>query len=349
MAQHEISQEVNEKVKKNLLKIFIFTAIMIFAGLTSAYLVQQGDRFWVNISMPDGFKYGTASIIISSLFLFASIYLVKKNNVKVLKLTLFGALIGGILFGYFQFTGFGQLFDKGSVVVSHIMTVDGRYGKHYSLTYEGKNITYNDDQFYLKGEPISEDLHDEIRVLGKELFEGAKTVENVFSLSNYGAKFMLLHKDVPVTYANNKLYENGNVLGDVLYNSLMKFGENLANDRGDFILQGKYGEDFWIYYNGQKLAYENREFTINGKPLSPARKVDLYSQQNSASSFIYVFTGMHLLHWIGGVIALLVVFIRGLKEKYTQSNYLGISLGSIYWHFLGILWLYLYAFLIYIH
>ncbi len=349
MANQELSPEINEKVKKNLLKLFIFTAIMIFAGLTSAYLVMQGDRFWVNVSMPDGFQYGTASIIISSAFLIASIYLVKKNLLKPLKITLFAAFLGAILFGYFQLKGFGQLFDKGSVVVSEIMTVDGRYGKHFSLTYEGKNITYSNDQFYLKGDAISEEIHNEIRIFGKELFDGAMTVENTFTLTDYGAKFMLLHENTPITFSNNKLYENGNVLADEHYNPLMKFGENLMNDRGDFILQGKYGEDFWIYYNGKKLDYENREFSIDGKALSPKLKTDLYSQQNSASSFIYVFTGMHLLHWIGGVIALLVVFIKGLKEKYTQSNYLGISLGSIYWHFLGILWLYLYLFLIYIH
>lgn len=329
--------------------MFIFTVIMIFAGLTSAYLVQQGDRFWVNVSMPSGFKLGTTAIFVSSAFLILALYLIKKGRTALVKVALAGALISGGLFGWFQIDGFTELFSRGNAMKGDIMTIEGRYGKYFSLTYEGKNITFNNDQFYLKGEPISEKIHAEIRQLGSELMDGARTKEREFELSNYGAGLMLFSDETPVTYANNKLMINGNSFPEGKIISLQRFGENMKSDRGDFIMQGKYGKDFWIYYNGEKLDYENRKFSINGKPLSDKLRVDLFKQQNTASSFIYVFTGVHLLHWIGGIIALLVVFIRGLNQKYTSSNYLGISLGAIYWHFLGILWLYLYLFLIYIH
>jgi cytochrome c oxidase subunit III len=349
LAQHELSPEINEKVKKNLLKIFIFTVIMMFAGLTSAYLVMQGDRFWVNVEMPDGFKLGTISIFVSSGFLLLARYFVRKGALRNVKMVLLGALISGSLFGVFQMQGFFDLFASGNAVTGPIMTAEGAYGQYFSLTYEGKNITYDNDQFYLKGEPISKEVHNEIKKLGGELMDGAQSKTKDFDLTNYGATLMLYHEGTPVTYSNNKLMMDGNAFPDIKMISLARFGENMKNDRGDFIMQGKYGVDFWIYHNGKKLDYENRQFYIDGKPLSPKLRADLYSQQNSASSFIYAFTAVHLIHWIGGIIALLVVFIRGLKEKYTQSNYLGISLGSIYWHFLGILWLYLYLFLIYIH
>lgn len=265
------------------------------------------------------------------------------------KLFLSLAFVGGILFAVFQFNGFKDLFNGGSAVKGDIMTVEGRYGAYFSLLYEGKNVTFDNDVFYVKGEPISEELHDQIRTLGAELEKGAHTKEKDFTLSDYGTKLMLIQDNSPVTYSNNKLFVDGAPLDEDKYIALERFGENMKSDRGDFIMDGKYGEDFWIYYNGEKLDYVNREFFINGKKISPKLNTDLFKQQNTASSFIYVFAGMHLLHWIGGIIVLCVLFFKGLKGLYHQGDYLGITIGSIYWHFLGILWLYLYLFLIYIH
>jgi cytochrome c oxidase subunit 3 len=69
---------------------------------------------------------------------------------------------------------------------------------------------------------------------------------------------------------------------------------------------------------------------------------------NPSGSFLYVITLLHLLHLLGGLITLCVSTINAKRGKYTSTNYLGIELTSIYWHFLGLLWLYLFLFLIYI-
>ena len=68
---------------------------------------------------------------------------------------------------------------------------------------------------------------------------------------------------------------------------------------------------------------------------------------NVAASFIYVLTGVHLAHLIAGLIVFLVLLYQLKLKKYTQKNYLGFQLGIWFWHFLGILWIYLYAFLLY--
>lgn len=68
---------------------------------------------------------------------------------------------------------------------------------------------------------------------------------------------------------------------------------------------------------------------------------------NPSGSFIYVLTLAHLLHLIGGLVALCITSIKAKQGKYTKENYLGIQLTSIYWHFLGILWLYLFLFFSY--
>lgn len=321
---------------------------MIFAGLTSGYLVSQGTYFWVNVKMPVGFQLSTTMIIISSIALIAAVYALKNGKASLLKTSLGIALLAGILFGYYQFVGFKQLFQSGNAVTGKIMTLEGRYGEYFSLSYEGKAITYNAEHFVWKGEEISEDLHKNINQLGEELMKGAKAPDHKYELSNYGDGFILFYLNQPITYSNNTLYI-GDPIDKETNRLLWYFAENLATDRGDFIMDGEYGKDFWIYYGGEKLEYENRTFYLNGQELTPKQKNDIYNQDNIASSYIYALTGMHLLHWIGGVIALLVVFIRGLANKYTKENYLGLTLGSIYWHFLGILWIYLYAFLIFIH
>ena len=69
---------------------------------------------------------------------------------------------------------------------------------------------------------------------------------------------------------------------------------------------------------------------------------------NVAGSFLYVLTLAHLVHLIGGLIALLVTAINAKRKKYSAENYLGLEITSIYWHFLSILWIYLFCFLKYL-
>lgn len=68
---------------------------------------------------------------------------------------------------------------------------------------------------------------------------------------------------------------------------------------------------------------------------------------NISGSIVYVITFMHFLHVAAGLLALLVSFFKSLKNKYTADDYLGLSLTSLFWHFLDILWLFLFLFLIF--
>ena len=65
------------------------------------------------------------------------------------------------------------------------------------------------------------------------------------------------------------------------------------------------------------------------------------------TTFLYVVTVMHLLHLAGGIISLLIIIYNHFKQKYNASQTLGIELGAMYWHFLDILWVYLFLFLIF--
>ncbi len=327
----------------------MFAVIMIFAGLTSGYVVSQGGNFWVNVTMPSAFTVSTIAIILSSVFLFLAQMAVKKGKTPLLKLSLGLALGFGIVFGVYQFKGWTQLVESGNTVSDGILNSRGKYGKYFTLLHQGKEITYDNGVFYVKGGEVSSELMGEMKAFSEELMAGAKSEGYNYQLHDYGTKFTLRYDNKLLTYANNKIQTDGINLSAIQHNRLWHFAENILNDRGDFIMKGKYGEDFVIYFAGEKLDYTNRTFYLNKAPLSAKNLNSLSSQDNTASSYIYAFSGVHLLHWIGGVIALLVMFIKGLQLKYTTTDYLGITLGSTYWHFLGILWLYLYAFLIFIH
>ncbi len=67
-------------------------------------------------------------------------------------------------------------------------------------------------------------------------------------------------------------------------------------------------------------------------------------KSNSAASFLFVITGLHMLHVLGGVIAILVIFIRAYAGRVKQYSSISIDLVSTYWHFVDILWIYLFIF-----
>lgn len=71
-------------------------------------------------------------------------------------------------------------------------------------------------------------------------------------------------------------------------------------------------------------------------------------QSTVKSSFIYGITIAHLAHIAAGIIVLLIVLSKHLNKKYTASNFLGLELGAIFWHFVDILWLYLFLFFYFI-
>lgn len=69
---------------------------------------------------------------------------------------------------------------------------------------------------------------------------------------------------------------------------------------------------------------------------------------NTAISWVYVITALHWAHVIAGIIVLSVTFARASGGAYSINNYQGLSMASIFWHFLDVLWIYLFLFLVFI-
>ena len=67
-----------------------------------------------------------------------------------------------------------------------------------------------------------------------------------------------------------------------------------------------------------------------------------------STSFIIGITLMHALHVFAGIIVLLVVIYNHFNHKYTSDDLLGFELGAIFWHFIDVLWIYLFFFFYFI-
>ena len=178
------------KTSKPLLWIGIFSMVMFWAGLTSAYIVRADNGNWLLFNVPSIFIISTAVIITSSITMFYAYNSAKKNNYSQVTLGLLITLGLGFVFVYCQYQGWMELYSK------------------------------------------------------------------------------------------------------------------------DIVLGGK--------------------------------------KSNASGSFFILFVLAHWAHLFGGIISLTITLLKSLRKRYNAENTLGLELCSIYWHFLDILWVYLFLFLYYI-
>ncbi|WP_228547285.1 cytochrome c oxidase subunit 3 [Nonlabens antarcticus] len=177
------------KAKKQMMWFAIASLVMMFAGLTSAYVVSSSRRDWVDIELPSEFFYSTGVILLSSLTLWMAKNLIKKGDKKAAMIFTVVTFVLGTTFVVMQFMGFDSIINMG-----------------YRFTGAASNVN---------------------------------------------------------------------------------------------------------------------------------------------ASFIYVIVAAHLAHIVAGLIALLVMTIQTLRGKYSKENLLGFELGSIFWHFVDVLWIYLLLFLVF--
>jgi cytochrome c oxidase subunit 3 len=64
-----------------------------------------------------------------------------------------------------------------------------------------------------------------------------------------------------------------------------------------------------------------------------------------SASFLIAIAAIHLAHILAGLIYLIVMLFRTLNSQVHKKNTLQLSMCNTYWHFIGLLWVYLYFFL----
>ncbi|MDH5248162.1 MAG: cytochrome c oxidase subunit 3 [Cyclobacteriaceae bacterium] len=75
-------------------------------------------------------------------------------------------------------------------------------------------------------------------------------------------------------------------------------------------------------------------------------KRNVYFVGNPSGSFVYVISGLHGMHIVGGVVFLLIVLVAAFRYKVHAKSLSQIEMCATYWHFLDVLWLYLFVFLL---
>ncbi len=106
-------KERSNRSKKMLLWFAMISFVMVFAGLTSAYVVSKSRADWQNFEMPSAFLISTIVMIVSSITFHLAKKAIKENNRSQTTGYLLTTLILALAFIYFQFQGFGQLVSLG--------------------------------------------------------------------------------------------------------------------------------------------------------------------------------------------------------------------------------------------
>src|SRR4051812_14564298 len=103
---------IRQKVAKPMLWLGMVSMLMIFAALTSAYVVRMEKGDWLQFELPQLFYFSTAVIIMSSVTMNWAVASAKKNDFKNVKRGAILTLVLGITFVVFQFKAWGVLVDQ---------------------------------------------------------------------------------------------------------------------------------------------------------------------------------------------------------------------------------------------
>ena len=107
-------REKKEKAYKTMLFLGMGSIVMIFAALTSAYVVSKSRPDWLaEFNLPSAFLYSTIIMIVSSVTFHMAKVAIKKNNRNLTSICLALTLFFGIVFIALQFEGFSQIVSEG--------------------------------------------------------------------------------------------------------------------------------------------------------------------------------------------------------------------------------------------
>jgi cytochrome c oxidase subunit 3 len=67
------------------------------------------------------------------------------------------------------------------------------------------------------------------------------------------------------------------------------------------------------------------------------------AQQHLFSGLFYLFTGLHGIHLLGGMLFMMFVWYQAMQNVYTPKRHLGVEMGTLYWHSMDVLWLALFG------
>ena len=115
--------------KKFSLWLLLLGILMLFSGLTSAYIVRKGDGNWFDFELPPIFMYSTIIVLLSSVTMIWAFRSAKRDNITGIKIGLAATIILGIAFVISQYVGWLTLSDQG------LHFVNPKYGDKVSASF----------------------------------------------------------------------------------------------------------------------------------------------------------------------------------------------------------------------
>ena len=216
-----------------------------------------------------------------------------------------------------------------------------------------QKLQSKDGTLFLDNVPLSEERKNE---LFKFSF-GVYNDQPFFMLKGeYGKDFSISLNGEDLIYSKKKLYfpekelnsDERNAINKKVYQS----GKEYIIKSGEVFLDGKEVNDFESNFQLDQnidIEVKNGVWKQTKQELNANQYAEFYQTSNVSSSFVWVLTIIHFLHLILSLSTMAVVINRANKGLYNAENVAGLRAVSVFWHFVGFLWLYLYVFLEYIN
>jgi cytochrome c oxidase subunit 3 len=115
------------KARKSLLWLGIISITMLFAALTSAYIVRQGEGKWAEFHLPTVFIFSTVTIFLSSFPMQWALVAARKGRQAQLRTGLILTAVLGIVFVGLQYAAWSELFGQGIAFAGQIGDIKGDY------------------------------------------------------------------------------------------------------------------------------------------------------------------------------------------------------------------------------
>ena len=121
--------------KKFAMWLFMASVMMLFASLTSAYIVREAEGNWLYFELPELFYYTTFIIVISSVTMQWAYFAAKKDAIYQVKLLVSITSVLGLAFLLGQFLAWGELvrnsvYFVGNPSGSFLYVLTGLHGLH---------------------------------------------------------------------------------------------------------------------------------------------------------------------------------------------------------------------------
>ena len=216
-----------------------------------------------------------------------------------------------------------------------------------------QKLQSKDGTLFLDNVPLSEERKNE---LFKFSF-GVYNDQPFFMLKGeYGKDFSISLNGEDLIYSKKKLYFPEKELNSdersAINKKVYQSGKEYIIKSGEVFLDGKEVNDFESNFQLDQnidIEVKNGVWKQTKQELNANQYAEFYQTSNVSSSFVWVLTIIHFLHLILSLSTMAVVINRANKGLYNAENVAGLRAVSVFWHFVGFLWLYLYVFLEYIN